>query len=202
MKTIIVEQLRELNNEELVELYQTTESNYLQDDILTQLLYNNEGLMVKIADKYRNIPNIDWVDRRGELNIALLRAVKDFKVELGFKFITLLRKYCIQAMDKQYEIQTRGKRFNAEMKLSSYEVMLELQKDGGEEIELELENDSYADFEFIHYIKSLPLSDNEMKVCFLLGKGESKSDIARMLGVSPTMITKYMKKIRSQMVLA
>jgi DNA-directed RNA polymerase sigma subunit (sigma70/sigma32) len=191
----------QMTNEELAMTYQNTACDWEMNDLITIMLKRMKGIMTQVADLYKNIPNIDWNDRMGELQIALIKAIANFDVSRGYKFTTFCRSYFNQAMQKQYEIQTREKRFDPTAHHISYENMLENNEEGAKnDFDKLFDDTSYVDSELKQLLDTLKLSDKEYKTCVLLSRGESKSDIARAIGVSATMVNKYIAKVRTILV--
>lgn len=83
MVSVIILNLNQKSNEELVKLYQEG-----TNEALEQLIENNQRMIYKIANKYKNIldgKRIDYEDLISEGNLGLILAAKKYNSELQNK---------------------------------------------------------------------------------------------------------------------
>lgn len=87
MKTL--ESQSYLTNEQLVEIYQKT----LDDDVLANLFKRFRPMIIHLSTKY-DIPYLDYQDIEQEMNIAFVKAIKNYKIEVKAYFASFARSVC------------------------------------------------------------------------------------------------------------
>lgn len=165
--------------------------------ILSEIMARMEGMMVNLCKDYWNIPNMDFEDKHSELQIELVRVLDYFKADGGAKFSTLCNTFFRRKLDKIYVSQTRQKR-------TAVSVSLEyiLTENGDREImdrEMGFSIEEYSDIELYQMLDKIGLSEKEYMTCELIMQGVKKVDIARSIGVTPTMIRVYLDNVGKKM---
>lgn len=178
-----------LSNEELVVMYQESKN----ESILQELISKNTGLLNILANSYvSSIPHSELEDLVSESYIAMLDAIKDFDVEKGFNFSTLLKTYVRQRLNKIYYTETRKKRYTGSVPCS-YEGLVEINKDGETMFSVECEDINSVEFE--NLLSTMDFNDKEQVVVNILMRGGTKGDVAKYLSIAPASVTYYIRRI-------
>lgn len=189
-----------LTNEVLV-------SNYRQsrdERVLAELISNNMPLLRVLAEPYlATIPKSELEDLISESYMPFLKAIEDFDPAKGFAFITLVKTYVRQHLNRLYNEVTRKKRFNGSTAIS-YEALTEINKEGGCEMDtnFSVECEEISAYEFRELLSSLDLNEKEQVAVNVLYNGGSKGEVAKALGCTPATANYYFKNIRKKFVLA
>ncbi len=112
--------------------------------------------------------------------MPLLKAIEDFDEARGLAFITLLKAYVRQHLNRLYNEVTRKKRYNGSTALS-YEVLTEINKEGGTALDgnFTVECEEITSFEFRDLLRSLELNEKEQVAVNILLGGGSKGEVAK-----------------------
>lgn len=78
-----------LTNEQLVEIYQKT----LDEDVLANLFNRFRPMIINLSSKYE-IPYLDYQDIEQEMNIAFVKAIQKYKVDVKAYFASFARSVC------------------------------------------------------------------------------------------------------------
>lgn len=189
-----------LSNEQLVKEYRESRN----ERYLEELIKKNTPLMRMLIEPYlATIPHSEYEDLLAESYIPMLSAIEDFDEERGLAFITLLKAYVRQNLNRIYNEATRKKRFTGSTPIS-YEALAEINKEGGSELDshFTVECEDVKDLEFKDLLRSLNLNDREQVAVNVLMDGGSKGDVARALNCTPATANYYFKSIRKKFVLA
>lgn len=189
-----------MTNEALVRNYK--ESG--KESYLEELIKKNTPLLRILVEPYlATIPNSEYEDLIAESYIPMLKAVDDYDESRGLAFITLLKAYVRQNLNRLYNEATRKKRYIGSA-LVSYEALTEINKDGGCEQDnyFTVEYECEGDFEFLDLIRSLHLNEKEQIAVNILMDGGSKGEVARALNCTPATANYYFKSIRKKFILA
>lgn len=174
--------------------------------ILEELLKRTEPAFYKMSAMYSNIPNTEDEDRREVMTLAFLKALDTFDISKGYKFSTLCRNYFEQALNKLWRDNRRDKRCITDeegsvVKTVSYEMMVEVGQDTDEPYDVSSgEMAEYSLVEINDVLNSLDLSEKELLTCKYIMMDTKKGDIAKMLGVSNTMIGLYLKNVKKKFI--
>lgn len=174
-------ELHNYSNEELVELFQTTQ----KEEYLKELMIKNKGFIYSIANTY-SIPAYDIDDLMEIGYIALWDTAKHYDKSRGFVFITALKGFIKQRYNKLYNEAHRLKRNNGESPLS-YEEIADINKDP-------YSCDDYSDVYIADFLKAL--TGTTKKVAELLINGFNNGEIARSLSCTPATISYHIKRIQ------
>lgn len=189
-----------LSNEALVKGYKESRN----ERYLAELIRKNTPLLRMLVDPYlATIPNSEYEDLIAESYIPLVRAVEDFDEARGLAYITLLRVYVRQHLNRLYNKATRKKRYTGSTPIS-YEALTEINKEGGCEMDsyFTVECEDVRAFEFQELLKSLHLNEKEQVVVNVLMDGGTKGEVARALNVTPATANYYFKSIKKKFILA
>lgn len=195
----IMKKFRELTNEDLVVMYQTG-FGFDKADALEELLKRMEGIMTKFVNAYSNIPNVDEVDKMSELQIAFVKIVDNFNIAKGYKLTTYCKAGFKRVLDKMYRDNTRQIRFDKDVIHTSYEVMVETKQDGEDECSCgDAKTDTYDKVEYIDMIENTGFNEKEKAVAYLISAGKNKATVAKMLGISATMVNCHLANIKKKL---
>lgn len=192
-----------LSTEEVVAKYQGA-TGYDKEDLLTEVFARVEGMVTKMSNNYKNIPNVDLEDKQSILKYRLLKIAEEFDITLGNKVTTVCNTYFTQELDKLYKRQTRQKRHDDDIVTRSYDELVEIApKDKKVQADLirVLSVEDYKDADFYDMIDTIGLTENENLTCRYTVEGLTKSEIARAIGVTPAQIKNYLNNIGKKMVL-
>lgn len=179
------------SNEELVVMYRESKDEM----VLQELISKNTGLLNLIANSYvSSIPHSELEDLVSESYLAMLDAIKDFDVDKGFNFSTLLKTYVRQRLNKIYYTETRKKRFTGSIPCS-YEGLVEINKDGDTSSSFTVECEDIGSVEFDNLLSSMDFNEKEQIVVNILMSGGSKGDVAKYLSIAPASVTYYIRRI-------
>lgn len=173
--------------EDLVVMYQNTK----QDLILEEIVSRNKGLIHLWAISYRNIPNYDVDDLVEEAVIACWKAVCNYDPDKGVRFSTCLKGYAVRALNRIYERETRGKRYNGN-EPESYDALVELYNTGCIKSG-KCHMDDYSLVEINEFFRML--NGTTKQVAELLLTGLTKSEVAEKLHITPASTSYHVKKI-------
>lgn len=188
------------NNEDLIKNYKETGNELF----LEELIKKNTPLLRILVEPYLStIPNSEYEDLISESYIPMLKAIEDFDESRGLAFITLLKAYVRQNLNRLYNEATRKKRYTGSA-LTSYEALTEINKEGGCELDshFTIECEDVKGFEFQYLISSISLNEKEQIAVHILMEGGSKGDVAKALSCTPATANYYFKSIRKKFVLA
>jgi len=191
----------DITTEDLVVRYQAmTDKNSLEaNELLREIWSRVSKLMDYFARSYSNIPNTDYNDRYSVLTERLLVALQQFDISYGYKFSTACKKFFMQGLNLLNRDMRREKRYNPNVVVGSYEVMMEIR----EEIEIdgngEINYCEFNDVEINELLKSVNLDDDELAMCQYIIQGKSGKDIADIFGVSPQLISSRKKTLRKKL---
>lgn len=189
-----------LSNEALVKLYKESKN----EKYLEALINQNKPLMRILIDPYLgSIPNSEYEDLFSECWIPILNAIEDFDESKGLAFITLLKAYVRQKLNRVYTEATRKKRYNGSTAVS-YEALTEINKEGGCEMDtyFEITCEEVTSFEFADLLRSLNLNEKEQIAVTVLMDGGTKGEVARALNCTPATANYYFKSIKKKFILA
>lgn len=189
-----------LTNEALVRNYKESGN----EKYLEELIRKNTPLLRVLVEPYLStIPNSEYEDLISESYIPMLKAIEDFDEARGLAFITLLKAYVRQNLNRLYNEATRKKRYIGSVPVS-YEALTEINKDGGCEQDsyFTIEYEGAGDFEFLDVIRSLHLNEKEQIAVNILMDGGSKGEVARALKCTPATANYYFKSIKKKFILA
>lgn len=179
--------LKDYVTEDLVVMYQRTRA----DDVLSEIVNRNNGLIHLWVKDYRNIPNYDEEDLVEEAVISCWKAVCNFDPDKGIRFGSYLKSYVIQRFNRIYKCETRLKRYNG-LEPESYEAMVELY-DTGCVSDDKCHHDDYSLVEINEFLRML--EGTTKQVAELLLTGLSKVEVAGELHISPASTSYHVKKI-------
>lgn len=189
-----------LSNEQLVRNYKDSGNEMY----LGELIKKNTPLLRMLVEPYlATIPHSEMEDLIAESYIPMLKAVDDFDESRGLAFITLLKAYVRQNLNRLYNEATRQKRYTGSAPIS-YEALTEINKEGGCEMDsyFTVECEDVKAFEFQDLIRSLHLNEKEQVAVTVLMYGGTKGEVAKALGCTPATANYYFKSIRKKFVLA
>ena len=189
-----------MTNEALVRNYKESGN----EKYVEELIRKNTPLLRVLVEPYLStIPNSEYEDLIAESYIPMLKAIEDFDETRGLAFITLLKAYVRQNLNRLYNEATRKKRYIGSVPVS-YEALTEINKDGGCEQDnyFTVEYEGAWDFEFLDVIRSLHLNEKEQIAVNILMDGGSKGDVARALKCTPATANYYFKSIKKKFILA
>ena len=187
-------------NEALVKSYKESGN----ERYLEELIKKNTPLLRLLVEPYlATIPNSEYEDLIAESYIPMLKAIEDFDETRGLAFITLLKAYVRQNLNRLYNEATRKKRYIGSA-LISYEALVEINKEGGCELDshFTIECEDVREVEFQELLRSLHLNEKEQVAVNILMEGGSKGDVARALKCTPATANYYFKNIKKKFVLA
>ena len=179
--------LKDYVTEDLVVMYQVTKA----EEVLSEIVNRNNGLIHLWARDYQNIPNYEEEDLVEEAVISCWKAVCNFDPDKGIRFGSYLKSYVIQRFNRIYKCETRLKRYNG-LEAESYEAMVELYDTGcvsGDKCH----HDDYSLLEIKEFLRML--EGTTKQVAKLLLTGFSKVEVARELHISPASTSYHVKKI-------
>lgn len=189
-----------LSNEMLVRNYKESR----KEEFLAELIKKNTPLLRMLVDPYLStIPNSEYEDLISESYIPMLKAIDDFEEARGLAFITLLKVYVRQHLNRLYNEVTRKKRYNGSTAIS-YEALTEINTEG----ECELDSsftvacEDITALEFTDLIRSINLNEKEQIAVNVLMNGGTKGEVAKALGCTPATANYYFKSIKNKFVLA
>lgn len=189
-----------LSNEALVKNYKESGN----ESFLGELIKKNTPLLRILVEPYlATIPNSEYEDLIAESYIPMLKAIEDFDEARGLAFITLLKAYVRQHLNRLYNEATRKKRYIGSA-LLSYEALTEINKEGGCELDsyFTVECEDVRDIEFQDLLNSLRLNEKEQVAVTILMDGGSKGDVAKALNCTPATANYYFKSIKKKFILA
>ena len=168
-----------LSNEMLVRNYKESR----KEEYLAELIKKNTPLLRILIEPYLStIPNSEYEDLVSESYIPMLKAIDDFDEARGLAFITLLKAYVRQNLNRLYNEVTRKKRYNGSTSIS-YEALTEINKEGGCELDssftVECEDITY--FEFTDLLRSLNLNEKEQIAIAVCRGGVKKGEVLAMV---------------------
>ena len=186
-------------NEEIVKNYKESGNEIY----LSELIKKNTPLLRVLVEPYlASIPNSEYEDLIAESYIPMLKAIEDFDEARGLAFITLLKAYVRQHLNRLYNEATRKKRYTGSTPLS-YDALTEINKEGGCELDsyFTVECEDVRAFEFQELLRSLHLNEKEQVAVNVLMDGGTKGDVAKALNCTPATANYYFKSIRKKFVL-
>lgn len=186
------ENYRNYETEELVKMYQSTKG----EELLSEIIRRNNGLIHQWARDYKNIPNMDEEDLVQEGVIACWKAVGYYNPAKGVKFVSCLKGFVKQRYNLIYNQETRKKRFDG-YTTESYEYLVEMGVDGLSLTPNKLYTDTFTAIEIQEFLLSLQGRTKEVMAHLLAGY--SKSDTARILGITPASTSFHIKKIQTSL---
>ena len=187
-------------NEALVKSYKESGN----EQFLEELIKKNTPLLRILVEPYlATIPNSEYEDLIAESYIPMLKAIEDFDETRGLAFITLLKAYVRQNLNRIYNEATRKKRYIGSAPLS-YEALTEINKEGGCEMDsyFTVECEEVKEFEFQGLLNSLNLNEKEWVAVNVLMEGGTKGDVAKALNCTPATANYYFKSIKKKFILA
>jgi RNA polymerase sigma factor (sigma-70 family) len=142
----------------------------------------------------RKVWGMDTDDLRQELLIELEKACRNYNG--NNKISTLFWRYAerrIYGLRQSAGYQKRKAHFEAD----SYEKIIE----GG--FDFAREQEDFGDTELMIYLGKLGLNEKELAICKMaVSLNMTKSEMARAIGVTPSTIDYYTKRIRKKMDIA
>lgn len=189
-----------LTNEQLVKEYKSSRD----ERFLAELIRVNKPLVRLLVSPYLStIPKSEYEDLEAESYIPFIRAIEDYEEERGLAFITLLKAYIRQHLNRLYNEATRKKRGGGSVDVS-YEGLQEINKEGGTETDssFSVECADIKAFEFLEFIRSLNLNEKEQVTVNVLMAGGSKGEVAKALNCTPATANYYFNQIKKKFVLA
>lgn len=183
--------------DELVINLKKQEKNYEIDKILNEIISECENTIKYFCLKYKNIP-LDFEDIRAELLIELYNCLESFDPDGVAEFKTYLSACLENKCNKLYRDLTRQKRV---LKDEDGEIVHDLSfedlvENSNEVTEIEGSYSDYSEVEVKIFLDSLDLAPTERLICEEFSKGLRPSEVGEKLGISPSMITYKVKKIR------
>ena len=176
-----------LKTEDLVVMYQNTKA----EDLLSEIVERNKGLIYSWARDYRNIPNYDEEDLVEEAVIACWKAVGYYDPAKGLTFSSCLKGFVTQCYNRIYNQETRGKRYNGTV-VESYEEIAEKYDTGCVNTD-KCYFEDYTELEMQEFLDIL--EGTTKQVALLLLTGLSKREVADELQITPATTTYHVKKI-------
>lgn len=189
-----------LSNEMLVRNYRESR----KEEFLAELIKKNTPLLRMLVNPYLStIPNSEYEDLISESYLPMLKAIDDFEEARGLAFITLLKVYVRQHLNRLYNEATRKKRYNGSTAIS-YEALTEIKKEGGCELDssFTVECEDITALEFTELISSINLNEKEQVAVNVLMNGGTKGEVAKALSCTPATANYYFKSIRKKFVFA
>ncbi len=178
---IFIVELHSYSNEELVELFQSTQ----KEEYLKELMVRNSGIIRTIAGSY-SIPVYDMEDLMEIGYIALWEATKHFDKARGYTFTSALKGFVRQQYNRLYNEAYREKRGGGEIS-ASWDELEEINKE-------RYSYDDHSDLYVADFLKAL--TGTAKQVAELLLDGVSKGDIAKALGCTGATVSYYVKRIQ------
>ena len=180
--------IQEIATNELIAMYQSTAN----EKYLEEIIRRNKGLLTIWAKDYLNIPHSELEDLISEGYMALLKAVKSYKPQLGYTFTTWLKTCVRQHYNKLYNEATRKKRTDFKEALSYEELV---------ETNIDRDTAYYDDFSLIDissYITTL--KEKQRTIVNYLIEGYSYIEISRIIHLTPATLNYHIKAIRKSFV--
>ncbi|GEM_PF-7050844 len=182
---IFTVELQDYTNEELVELFQTTQ----REEYLKELMGKNGGIIRNIAITYSIDDGLLTMEDLLSIGYeALWKATKYYKAEKGAKFSTVLGAFVRQSYNRIYDHCNRVKRTTTEP-LLSYDELEDINKE-------HYSNDDYSSL-YLEEFMSI-LTGTIRQVAELLLSGLSKTDVARSLALTPATVSYYVKRLQME----
>lgn len=176
-----------LKTEDLVVMYQNTKA----EDLLSEIVERNRGLIYSWARSYSNIPNYDEEDLVEEAVIACWKAIGYYDPSKGITFSSCLKGFVTQCYNRIYQQETRSKRYNG-MNTESYEAIVE-KDDTGCVSTSKCYFEDYTELEMQEFLDIL--EGTTKQVALLLLTGLNKREVADKLQITPATTTYHVKKI-------
>ena len=151
--------IKGFTNEELVKNYKESGNERFLEELIKQ---NTPLLRILVEPYLATIPNSELEDLISESYIPMLKAIEDFDESRGLAFITLLKAYVRQNLNRIYNEATRKKRYIGS-DLISYDALTEINKEGGCELDshFSVECEDVRNYEFQDLLRSLGLNEKE-----------------------------------------
>lgn len=184
MQTILQENYKNYETEQLVLLYQKTHT----DDALAEIIRRNAGLLHKWVQDYRNIPFYNDEDLMEEAKISCWKAVENYDPAREFTFTSCLRGYVQQCFNRLYYEVTRKKRYTG-VEPASFEELEEINKEKSIDFEI------FSDLEVREFLESLEGKVQEIAIHLL--QGYTKSEIARHFNIKPASVTYHCRRLEA-----
>lgn len=181
--------LKDYVTEDLVVMYQVTKA----EEVLSEIVNRNNGLIHLWARDYQNIPNYEEEDLVEEAVISCWKAVCKFDPDKGIRFSSFLKSYVIQRFNRIYKCETRLKRYNG-LEQESYEAIVELNNTGCTSCD-KCHHDDYSSIEINEFL--MMLEGTTRKVAELLLTGFSKVEVAGELQITPASTSYHVKRIKN-----
>ena len=187
-------------NEELVKNYKESGNERFLEELIKQ---NTPLLRILVEPYLATIPNSELEDLISESYIPMLKAIEDFDESRGLAFITLLKAYVRQNLNRIYNEATRKKRYIGS-DLISYDALTEINKEGGCELDshFSVECEDVKNYEFQDLLRSLGLNEKEWVAVRILRAGGTKGDVAKALNCTPATANYYFNSIKKKFILA
>ena len=190
---------KQMNNEELVALYQQTNDNC----VFTELYNRNQKLITSVVSKRRayDMIMISVEDYKSECNIAFFKAVESFKSDSNIKFSSVAQTYMQNACKQLIRRNNMKKRDNPFMCTPISGYVNNNMVDGltyEEVVSYDTEVlDTYQidENEVYEYLKK-NMTSNQLRLLDFLNEGMVHQEIADVLGVSHQNVSHHIKASR------
>ena len=159
-----------------------------------KLAEENHSLIYFYARKY-NISKQDFDDMYGILAIGLCKAARDYDESRGSAFSTVAMGYMLNECRNAYRCD---KYKNGKLTICSYNNIFPLSDDGGttEYIDvIEGKDDVWDDVNLIEFNQ---FNEQLRKIAYLSYLGYNQQEIAKEMGITQSLVSRKLKKIRKE----
>ena len=159
-----------------------------------KLAEENHSLIYFYARKY-NISKQDFDDMYGILAIGLCKAARDYDESRGSAFSTVAMGYMLNECRNAYRCD---KYKNGKLSICSYNNIFPLSDDGGTNEYIDVIEGKDDVWDDINLIEFKQFNEQLRKIAYLSYLGYNQQEIAKEMGITQSLVSRKLKKIRKE----
>ena len=159
-----------------------------------KLAEENHNLIYFYARKY-HISKQDFEDMYGILAIALCKAARDYDESRGIAFSTLAMGYMLNECRNAYRCD---KYRNGKLSICSYNNIFQFSDEDGTTEYLDMLEGKQDVWDDVNLIEFTQFNDQLRKIAYLSYLGYNQQEIAKEMGITQSLVSRKLKKIRRE----
>ena len=159
-----------------------------------KLVEENHSLIYFYARKY-NMSKQDFDDMYGILAIGLCKAARDYDESRGSAFSTVAMGYMLNECRNAYRCD---KYKNGKLDVFSYNNIVPLSDEGGTTEYIDFIKGNEDVWDDINLIEFNQFNEQLRKIAYLSYLGYNQQEIAKEMGITQSLVSRKLKKIRKE----
>ena len=159
-----------------------------------KLVEENHSLIYFYARKY-NMSKQDFDDMYGILAIGLCKAARDYDESRGSAFSTVAMRYMLNECRNAYRCD---KYKNGKLDVFSYNNIVPLSDEGGTTEYIDFIKGNEDVWDDINLIEFNQFNEQLRKIAYLSYLGYNQQEIAKEMGITQSLVSRKLKKIRKE----